>query len=161
MSGMQENRKKTKKIFQLCRVPALGKAGHFSQQSPALPSAGVVLGKVTKPLPSASTRQRIFQKKCRVPDTSALGKGWRQVDGARYLCRELVWHSANSLPSACHVALGKDSFADHFFAEWALPRAALGKAFADGKGSFAECGQHSAKAVDPVVILKISTPHSR
>jgi len=49
------------------------------------------------------------------------------------------------------VALGKDSFADHFFAEWALPRAALGKAFADGKGSFAECGRHSAKAADPVV----------
>jgi len=79
-----------------------------------------------------------------VPDTSALGKGWRQVDGARYLCRVLVWHSANPLPSACHVALGKDSFADHFFAEWALPRAALGKAFA-------ECGRHSAKAADPVV----------
>jgi len=79
-----------------------------------------------------------------VPDTSALGKGCRQVDGARYLCRVLVWHSANPLPSACHVALGKDSFADPFFAEWALPRAALGKAFADG-------GQHSAKAADPVV----------
>jgi len=56
---MQENRKKQKKNSQL----ALGKAGHFSQQSPALPSAGVALGKVTKPLPSASTRQRIFQKK--------------------------------------------------------------------------------------------------
>ena len=63
-----------------------------------------------------------------------------------------MWHSANPLPSACHVALGKDSFADHFFAEWALPRAALGKAFADGKGSFAECGRHSAKAADPVVV---------
>ena len=74
MSGMQENRKKSKKKSQLCRVPALCKAGHFSQQSPALPSAGVALGKVTKPLPSASTRQRIFQKKCRVPDTSALGE---------------------------------------------------------------------------------------
>jgi len=56
---MQENRKKTI-FFQLCRVPALGKAGHFSQQSPALPSAGVALGKVTKPLPSASTQQRLF-----------------------------------------------------------------------------------------------------
>ena len=73
-------------------MPALGKAGHFSQQSPALPSAGVALGKVTKPLPSASTRQRLFfkknfaecptwnsakifsKKKCRVPDTSALGE---------------------------------------------------------------------------------------
>jgi len=33
-----------------------------------------------------------------------------------------------------------------------LPRAALGKAFADGKGSFAECGRHSAKATDPVVL---------
>ena len=96
-----------------------------------------------------------FSKKnflCRVPDTSALGKGWRQVDGARYLCRVLVWHSANPLPSACHVALGKDSFADHFFAEWALPRAALGKVFADGKGSFAEWGRHSAKVADLVVI---------
>ena len=95
---------KSKKKSQLCRVPALGKAGHFSQQSPALPSAGVALGKVTKPLPSASTRQRFFSKKnaecltrqhsakifskkkflCRVPDTSALGKGCRQVDGAHY-----------------------------------------------------------------------------
>ena len=56
MSGMQENRKK-QIFFQLC------KAGHFSQQSPALPSAGVALGKVTKPLPSASTRQRLFLKK--------------------------------------------------------------------------------------------------
>ena len=51
------------------------------------------------------------------------------------------------------MALGKDSFADHFFAEWALLRAALGKAFADGKGSFAECGRHSAKATDPVVSI--------
>ena len=100
-----------------------------------------------------------------MPDTSTLGKGWRQVHGARYLCRELVWHSANPLPSACHVALGKDSFADHFFAEWALPRAALGKAFADGKGSFAadgkgsfaECGRHSAKATDPIV-ARIKAP---
>ena len=48
------------------------------------------------------------------------------------------------------MALGKDSFADHFFAEWALPRATLGKAFADGK-AFAECGRHSAKAADPIV----------
>ena len=42
---------------------------------------------------------------CRVPDTSALGKGCRQVDGSRYLCRVLAWHSAKiplptlSLPS--------------------------------------------------------------
>ena len=86
-----------------------------------------------------------------MPDTSALGKGCRQVNGARYLCRVLVWHSANPLPSACHVALGKDSFADHFFAEWTLPRAALGKAFADGKCSFAEYGRHSAKVPVPVV----------
>jgi len=59
----KKTEKSKKKNPQLCRVPALGKAGHFSQQSPALPSAGVALGKVTKPLPSASTRQRIFQKK--------------------------------------------------------------------------------------------------
>jgi len=67
--------KKTEKKQKKSQLP-LGKAGHwhFSQQSPALPSAGVALGKVTKPLPSASTRQRIFQKKCRVPDTSALGE---------------------------------------------------------------------------------------
>ena len=40
--------------------------------------------------------KNFFLKKiflCRVPDTSALGKGCRQVDGARYLCRVLVWHS--------------------------------------------------------------------
>jgi len=62
-----------------------------------------------------------------------------------------------SFAECCHVALGKDSFADHFFAEWALPRAALGKAFADGKGSFTECGRHSAKAADPVV-ARIKAP---
>jgi hypothetical protein len=49
------------------------------------------------------------------------------------------------------VALGKAAFADHFFTEWALPRAAFGKAFADGKGAFAKCGRHSAKTTDPVV----------
>jgi hypothetical protein len=71
---MQEN-KKTKKI-QLCRVPALGKAGHFSQQSPALWSAGVALGKVTKPLPSASTRQRLFFKK--IKSLPSAPRGTRQ-----------------------------------------------------------------------------------
>jgi len=70
---------KNKKKIQLCLVPALGKAGHFFQQSPALPSAGVALGKVTKPLPTASTRQRLFLKKnlCRVPHV-AVGKKFKK-----------------------------------------------------------------------------------
>jgi hypothetical protein len=82
---------------------------------------------------------------------SAVGKGCLQVDGARYLCRVLAWHSTKPLPSSC-------AFADHFFAEWPLPGAALGKAFADGKGAFANCSQHSAKAADPVVSSR-SKPH--
>jgi hypothetical protein len=94
-----------------------------------------------------------FLKKCffRVPTMSALGKGCLQVDDARYLCRVLAWHSAKPLPSAC-------AFVDHFFAEWPLPRAALGKDFADGKGAFADCSRHSAKAADPVVSSR-SKPH--
>jgi len=49
------------------------------------------------------------------------------------------------------VALGKEFFADEFFAECSLPSAALGKAFAECKAGFAECGLHSAKNQNPVV----------
>ena len=41
-----------------------------------------------------------------------------------------VGHSAKALPSARQKTLSKDAFADPFFAEWSLPSAALGKAFA-------------------------------
>ena len=59
-------------------------------------------------------------------------------------------HSAKALPSARQKTLGKDVFADTFFAEWSLPSAALGKAFAECK-----LGWHSAKPVSPVVFSLI------
>ena len=49
------------------------------------------------------------------------------------------------------MALGKEFFADEFFAECSLPSAALSKAFAECKAGFAECGLHSAKNQNPVV----------
>jgi hypothetical protein len=58
-----------------------------------------------------------------------------------------------SLPSARQKALDKDLFANRFFAERSLPSATLGKAFAECKKVFAECLGHSAKKVNPVVIL--------
>ena len=60
-------------------------------------------------------------------------------------------HSAKALPSARQKTLGKDVFADSFFAECSLPSATLGKAFAECKLGFAECPLHSAKPVSPVV----------
>jgi len=56
----------------------------------------------------------------------------------------LTWHSAKALPSARQAALGKEFFADEFFAECSLPSVALEKAFA-------ECGLHSAKNQNPIV----------
>jgi hypothetical protein len=49
------------------------------------------------------------------------------------------------------MALGKEAFADRIFAEGALPRAALGKGFAEGLRGFAECLGPSAKQPAPVV----------
>ena len=46
---------------------------------------------------------------------------------------------SKALPSARQKTLGKDAFADAFFAERCLPSAALGKAFAECKLGFAEC----------------------
>jgi len=46
---------------------------------------------------------------------------------------------AECLSSARQKTLGKDAFADPFFAECPLPSAALGKAFAECKLGFAEC----------------------
>jgi hypothetical protein len=57
MYGMQENRKKQKK-----NLPALSSVS--TRQSwafyPALPSAGLTLGKVTIPLSSVNTREIFF-----------------------------------------------------------------------------------------------------
>jgi hypothetical protein len=61
------------------------------------------------------------------------------------------WHSAKSLPSARQKSVGKDLFADRFFAERSLPSATLGKTFAECKKAFTECPRHSAKKVNPVV----------
>ena len=64
-------------------------------------------------------------------------------------------HSAKALPSARQKTLGKDVFADSFFAECSLPSAALGKAFAECKLGFAECPWHSANSLSPVVIVTL------
>jgi hypothetical protein len=56
-----------------------------------------------------------------------------------------------ALPSA--KALGKDPFAVGGFAEWRLPSVTLGKEFAECKLAFAECNRHSAKPVNPVVLI--------
>jgi hypothetical protein len=59
--------------------------------------------------------------------------------------------SAKVLPSARVKALGKDAFADGFFADGSLPSVALGKGFAERFCGFAECLGHSAKGEPPVV----------
>jgi hypothetical protein len=43
----------------------------------------------------------------------------------------LSWHSVKLLPSARQKTLGKEVFADKFFAVYSLPSVALGKAFAE------------------------------
>jgi hypothetical protein len=50
------------------------------------------------------------------------------------------------------MALGKEGFADRNFAEAALPRAALGKGFAEGLRGFVESLGPSAKQPAPVVV---------
>lgn len=55
----------------------------------------------------------------------------RHGDGDQTLCRVSRHHSAKALPSVRFLALGKEIFTDKFFAEWALPSATLGKAFAE------------------------------
>ena len=51
------------------------------------------------------------------------------------------------------MALGKETFADGFFADCSLPSAALGKAFAECNRGFAECPKHSAKSPSAVVLV--------
>ena len=81
------------------------------------------------------TRQRIFKKKRKnsLPSAAevALGKEAIRVDVGFFL------------PSA-DVTLGKETFADGFFADYSLPSAALGKAFTECISGFAECRRHSA-----------------
>jgi len=51
----------------------------------------------------------------------------------------------------------KSLFAVNFFSEGSLPRAALGKAFAEGFWAFAECPGPSAKRAPPVAY--VATEH--
>jgi hypothetical protein len=53
------------------------------------------------------------------------------------------------------MALGKDPFADGKFSEGSLPRAALGKAFAEGLIAFAEGLRLSAKILSAVVAVAL------
>ena len=114
-------------------------------------------------MPAIRLSAKKFSKKklknlCRVPAGLALGKA--AVNGAGavtvpFLCRVLTRHSAKPLPSARQKALGKGCFADKFFSECPLPSVALGKAFAECKGAFAECLRHSAKSRNPVVHARL------
>ena len=74
------------------------------------------------------TRQRIFKKKylCRVPLRWHSAKRPSELT-SDFFYRVLTWHSAKTLSSARYVALGKETFADGFFADCSLPSAALGK----------------------------------
>jgi hypothetical protein len=65
-------------------------------------------------------------------------------------------HSAKSLPSARQKTLGKETFADPFFAVSSLPSATLGKRFAECLCYFAECVRHSANEASPVVLAVIA-----
>jgi hypothetical protein len=55
------------------------------------------------------------------------------------------------LPSARQKTLGKEAFADPFFAVSSLPSATLGKVFAECLCCFAECVRHSTNEASPVV----------
>jgi hypothetical protein len=55
------------------------------------------------------------------------------------------------LPSARQTALGKDPFADGKFPDGSLPKAALGKDFAEGFIAFAEGRKPSTKILSAVV----------
>jgi hypothetical protein len=62
------------------------------------------------------------------------------------------------LPSAQQKALGKSLFAVSFFTMSDLPSVTLGKAFAECFLKFAECYEHSANRLFPVVrAWRIST----
>jgi hypothetical protein len=67
----------------------------------------------------------------------------------------LSWHSAKPLPSARQKTLGKEVFADEFFAVYSLPSMAFGKAFAECIYGFVECPGHSAKRLIPVVNVSL------
>jgi hypothetical protein len=67
------------------------------------------------------------------------------------LAESRIRHSAKSLPSARQKTLGKEAFADHFFAVSSLPSATLGKGFAECLYYFAECVRHSVNEASPVV----------
>jgi hypothetical protein len=73
-----------------------------------------------------------------------------------FLAESRIRHSAKSLPSVQQKTLGKEAFADPFFAVSNLPSATLGKGFAECLCCFAECVRHSANEASLVVICLCS-----
>jgi len=81
-------------------------------------------------LPSAKPRALGKHHICRVP----IHRHW-----ATWLIYRVPGHSANRLPSARDMTLGKVRIAVGLFAECSLPSVTLGKYFAECNLLFAEC----------------------
>jgi hypothetical protein len=126
---------------------------------------------------SKKNKKIAFSPLCRVPHSAkrALSSGTRQSWEANNQFPSFAecptWHSAKrpsqltadffteclrgtrQLPSARYLTLGKETFADRFFAECSSSSAALGKAFVECNRGFAECPEHSAKSPSAVVMI--------
>jgi hypothetical protein len=97
----------------------LPSAGGFAERFfRALGKEGFAKSQIKNTRQSLCTRQRRF---CRVSNKKHSAKKFAK-------CRAL----------GKETALGKEAFADRIFAEGALPRAALGKGFAEDLRGFAE-----------------------
>jgi hypothetical protein len=70
-----------------------------------------------------------------------------------FFAESRIRRSAKSLPRARQKTLGKEAFADPFFAVSSLPSATLGKGFAECLCFFAECVRHSANEASPIVMV--------
>jgi hypothetical protein len=94
----------------------------------------------------SGTRQRIYKKKRKKALLSAYSRTLSKPSSG-------IWCHDGAFAECMRKGTRQRTFADQFFPERSLPSAALGKGFAECKGSFAECPWHSAKRPDPVVTI--------